>query len=318
MDRFDDMNTFIAVAEAGSFTAAADRLGIAKSAVSRRVSGLEARLGVQLMRRSTRRLSLTESGNRFYDLSLRLLADLDEVESAVAQEHGELRGRLRVALPLSFGIRHMHAPVCEFSRLHPHVDFDLDFNDRRVDLVEEGMDLAIRIGHLRDSSLIARKLFDARTVVIAGPGYLEEHGEPQTPAELGEHAGLTYSNLAEPDRWHYTDAAGQRKSVTVGRGMNASSGDFICMAATANRGVAIQPTFIAHEALREGSVVSILNDVEWPVTPGYVVYPPTRHLSYRVRAFIDFLVEHFSGTTPWDRDCAAACGSGQDSAPSQG
>lgn len=306
MDRFDDMTTFVAVAEAGSFTAAADRLGIAKSAVSRRVSALEQRLGAQLMRRSTRRLSLTESGSRFYEHSLRLLADLDEVESAVAQEHGELRGRLRIALPLSFGVHHMHEPVCQFSRLHPHVDFDLDLNDRRVDLVEEGMDLAIRIGRLRDSNLIARKLFDARTVVIAGRGYLQEHGTPILPQDLSGHAGLVYSNVTEPSRWQYTNSDGSRDNVVVGKGMTATSGDFLCMAAAANLGVALQPTFIAHEAIRDGRVVSILNDVGWPVTPGFAVYPPTRHLSYRVRTFIDFLVDYFAGTASWDRDCASA------------
>jgi DNA-binding transcriptional LysR family regulator len=306
MDRFDDMTTFVAVAEAGSFTAAAERLGIAKSAVSRRVSALEQRLGAQLMRRSTRRLSLTDSGSRFYEHSLRLLADLDEVESAVAQQHGELRGRLRVALPLSFGLHHMHKPICEFSRLHPHVDFDLDLNDRRVDLVEEGVDLAIRIGRLRDSSLIARKLFDARTVVIAGTGYLQKHGRPTTPQELRDHAGLIYSNVPEPERWHYTNSDGNRDSVVVGDGMSATSGDFLCKAAAANLGVALQPTFIAHEAIRDGRVVAILEDVGWPVTPGFAVYPPTRHLSFRVRAFIDFLADYFAGTASWDRDCAQA------------
>lgn len=300
------MATFVAVAEAGSFTAAADRLTVAKSAVSRKVSALERRLGVQLIRRTTRRLSLTDSGAAFYERSVRILADLDEAESAVAQEHGELRGQLRVALPLSFGLHHMYAPICEFATRHPAVDFDLDLNDRRVDLIEEGMDLAVRIGHLRDSSLIARKLFDARTVVCAAPDYLERFGTPQSPAELADHRCLVYSNLAEPQRWAYTDAKGERHTIIVGRGMRVSSGDFICRAAAAGLGIAMQPTFIAHEAIRGGELVPLLTEVHWPVTPGYAVYPPTRHLSFRVRAFIDFLVEHFSGTTPWDRDCDEA------------
>lgn len=306
MDRFDDMTTFVAVAEAGSFTAAAERLDIAKSAVSRRVSALEARLGVQLIRRTTRRLSLTDSGEAFYERSVRILADLDEAESALAQEHGELRGQLRVALPLSFGLRHMHEPICGFAERHPGVDFDLDLNDRRVDLIEEGMDVAVRIGHLRDSSLIARKLFDARTVVCASPDYLQRHGAPRAPEELQDHRCLAYTNIPESDRWACTDADGERHTVRVGRGMRANSGDFLCRAAAADLGIVMQPTFIAHSAIRSGALVPILTDVHWPVTPGYAVYPPTRHLSFRVRAFIDYLVENFSGRTAWDKDCGEA------------
>lgn len=303
MDRFETLRAFIAVAETGSFTAAADRLDLAKSAVSRRVAALEERLGAQLIRRTTRRLSLTDSGAAFYDRGVRLIADLEEAESAVAQEHGELRGQLRVALPLSFGLRHMSAPIAEFSKRHPRVDFDLDLNDRRVDLIEEGMDVAVRIGRLRDSTLIARKLFDARTVVAASPAYLEEHGTPARPEELERHHCLVYSNLPDPDRWGYVDTGGVRRYATVGVKMRASSGDLICRAAAAGLGVVLQPTFIAHEAIDAGALVPILTDYGWPVTPGYAVYPPTRHLSFRVREFIDYLVDRFSGTPAWDADC---------------
>jgi DNA-binding transcriptional LysR family regulator len=303
MDRFEDMRAFVAVAESGSFTAAAERLDVAKSAVSRRVSALEERLGAQLIRRTTRRLSLTDSGVGFFERCVRLLADLEEAESAVAQEHGELRGQLRLALPLSFGLRHMCRPISEFSRRHPRVDFDLDLNDRRVDLIEEGIDVAVRIGHLRDSSLIARKLFEARTVVAASPDYLDRHGSPASPDELGEHRCLVYSNLRDPDRWAYIDTDGTRRYVPVGVKMRASSGDFLCAAAVAGLGIVMQPTFIAHDAIRAGRLVPILSDYGWPVTPGYAVYPPTRHLSYRVREFIDYLVDHFAGTPSWDADC---------------
>ena len=303
MDRFDDLQTFVAVVETGSFTAAADRLDVAKSAVSRRVAALEERLGAQLLRRTTRRLSLTESGAGFYERSMRILADLDEAESAVAQAHGELRGVLRVALPLSFGLRHMHEPICTFNERHPSVVFDLDLNDRRVDLIEEGMDLAVRIGRLQDSSLIARKLFVSRTVIVAGPGYLEQSGTPATPQDLRDHTCMSYSNVPEPNRWQYTDLDGNEQSVVVGQGMTATSGDFLCAAAEANLGITRQPTFIAHEGIRDGALMPILTDYQWPITPGYAVYPPTRHLSYRVREFIDFLVEYFAGTASWDRDC---------------
>jgi DNA-binding transcriptional LysR family regulator len=305
MDRFDELQVFVAVVEAGSFTAAADRLDVAKSAVSRRVSALEERLGVQLLRRTTRRLSLTETGQSFYEHSARILADLDEAEAATAQEHGELRGILRVALPLSFGVRHMSVPIAAFSRRHPRVSFELDLNDRRVDLVAEGADLAVRIGRLADSSLIARRLFEARTIVCASPAYLERRGTPATPEDLVDHECLVYGNLPDPTRWVCTDSDGVRHSVDVHVAMSASSGDFLCAASAQGLGIAMQPTFIAGDAIGRGALVPILTQYVWPVSPAYAVYPPTRHLSYRVREFIDFLAQHFSGTPEWDRDCEA-------------
>ena len=305
MHRFEDLQAFVAVVEAGSFTAAADRLDLAKSAVSRRVASLEERLGVQLIRRTTRRINLTETGQGFYERSARILADLDEAESAVAQEHGELRGRLRVALPLSFGVRHMCEPIADFSRLHPRVHFDLDLNDRRIDLVEEGVDLAVRIGHLRDSTLIARRLFDAHTVVVASQDYLAARGTPETLEDIAAHRCLVYGNLADPSKWACTDADGTRQTVTVPVSMMATSGDFLCSMAAKGAGLAMQPTFIAGDYIRRGKLVPVLTAFNWPATPAYAVYPPTRHLSHRVREFIDFLVDRFSGVPEWDSDCGA-------------
>lgn len=303
MDKFEDLQAFVAVVEAGSFTAAAERLDSAKSAVSRRVSALEERLGVQLLHRTTRVLNLTETGSSFYQHSARILADLEEAEAAVQQEHGELRGTLRLALPLSFGVRHMCKPIAAFSKLHPKVQFQLDFNDRRVDLIEEGADVALRIGSLQDSTLIARRLFDVRAVVCASPRYLSVHGRPETPADLKNHDCLVYSNAPDPDRWTYIESDGSRQMVDVNAVMSASSGDFLANAAAHGMGLIHQPTFIASEAIRRGNLVPVLTNVEWPISPAYAVYPPTRHLSFKVRAFIDFLVDRFSGTTPWDRDC---------------
>jgi DNA-binding transcriptional LysR family regulator len=303
MDRFEDMQAFVAVVEAGSFTAAASRLKASKSGMSRRVSSLEERLGVQLLRRTTRRLDLTETGQSFYEHSARILADLEEAESAVLQQHGELQGTLRVALPLSFGVRHMCEPVVRFRRRHPRVTFDIDLNDRRIDLLEEGMDLALRIGRLADSSLIARRLFEVRTVVCASPAYLDKHGTPDTPSALRDHPCLVYRNLAEPTKWVCHDSDGIRHRIDVSAAMSASSGDLLCAAATRGLGVAMQPTFIAGDAISRGELVPILTDYEWPVTPAYAVYPPTRHLSYRVREFIDYLARYFSGPLPWDKGC---------------
>ncbi|MGI9238907.1 MAG: LysR family transcriptional regulator [Woeseiaceae bacterium] len=303
MDKFEDLQAFVAVVDAGSFTAASERLDSAKSAVSRRISALEERLGVQLLRRTTRVLNLTETGRGFYEHASRILADLEEAEAAVQQEHGELRGRIRLALPLSFGVRHMCKPIAAFSKLHPKVEFNLNLNDRRVDLIEEGADLALRIGRLQDSSLIARRLFDARAVVCASPHYLSVHGEPKTPADLQNHDCLVYSNLEEPNKWTYLDEAGEKRIVKVKPGLAASSGDFLTNAAAHGMGLVIQPTFIASESIRRGSLVPVLTNYDWPISPAYAVYPPTRHLSYRVRALIDFLAERFSGVPPWDRDC---------------
>ena len=303
MHKFEDLQAFVAVVEAGSFTAAANRLDLAKSAISRRVSALEERLGVQLLRRTTRVLNLTETGSSFYEHSARILADLEEAEAAVQQEHGELRGTLRVALPLSFGVRHMCKPIAAFSKLHPKVEFDLNLNDRRIDLIEEGVDVALRIGRLQDSSHIARRLFDVRAVVCASPHYLKVHGEPQTPDDLRNHRCLVYSNLADPRRWGYKDEDGNVLKVEVQPVMSASSGDFLANAAAHGMGLVIQPTFIASESIRRGNLVPVLTEYDWPISPAYAIYPPTRHLSYRVRSFIDFLAERFSGTPKWDRDC---------------
>ena len=307
MDKFEDIQAFIAVVDAGSFTAAAEKLNSAKSAISRRVSSLEDRLGVQLLRRTTRVLNLTQTGRSFYEHGTRILADLEEAEAAVQQEHGELGGTLRVALPLSFGVRHMGGPIATFSKLHPKLEFDLDLNDRRVDLIEENVDVALRIGRLADSSLIARRLFDVRTVICASPHYLNVHGVPATPDDLREHRCLVYSNLESPGNWAYEDGAGEQHLVKVNAAMTASSGDFLSNAAAHGMGLIIQPTFIASDAIRRGNLVPVLTDYKWPVSPAYAVYPPTRHLSFRVRAFIDFLAEKFAGMPQWDRDCDAAC-----------
>lgn len=303
MDRFENLRAFVAVVETGSFTAAADRLDVAKSAVSRRVSELEDHLGVQLMRRTTRRLNLTDTGRAYQERATRILADLDEADAAVLQRHGELRGTLKVALPLSFGVHHMCKPIAEFQRRHPRVTFDLDLNDRRVDLLEEGADLAVRIGHLEDSSLIARRILESRTVVCASQSYLDAHGTPRTPAELADHECLVYGNIANPTRWVCHDRDGGEHSVEVHAAMTASSGDFLCAAAAQGLGIVIQPTFIAGEAISRGELVPVLGEFRWPVTPAYALYPPTRHLSIRVREFIDYLVEYFSGTPAWDKDC---------------
>lgn len=303
MSRFEDLVTFNAVVETGSFTAAAERLDTDKSAVSRRIAGLEDRLGVQLLRRTTRRLNLTDTGRSFYEHAARIVADLLEAESAVLQEHGELRGRLRVALPLSFGIRHMGAPINHFNARHPAVFFDLDLSDRHVDLLQDNIDVAIRIGELGDSSLIARRLFKTRMIVCASPAYLQRRGMPETPDALAGHDCLTYSIARDPGHWDWFGADGNRRTVEVRAIMTANNGDLLSQAAADGLGIVMQPTFIAHAYVQSGELVPVLEDVLWPATAAWAVYPPARHLSYRVRAFIDFLVDYFEETPYWDKDC---------------
>ena len=303
MDKFEDLQAFNAVVETGSFTAAAERLNANKSAVSRRVSALERRLGAQLIRRTTRTLNLTETGQSFYERSARLIADLDEAESAVAQEHGELRGRLRVALPLSFGLLHMSNPINAFARKHRRVIFDLDLSDHHVDLLQNDIDVAVRIGRLSDSSLIARQLFKSKVIAAASPDYLRQYGQPESPAALTDHQCLTYSNLRDHDRWAWLDENGVERQAKINVAMTANNGQMLNTAASNGLGIVMQPTFIAHELIKDGTLVPILTNVMWRDATAYAVYPPTRHLSYRVREFIDFLVDYFAGTPYWDRDC---------------
>lgn len=301
MDRFSEMNIFVRVVEAGSISGAAARLEVAKSAVSRRLAELEGRLGVELLHRTTRRLTLTDSGRAFLERSQRILADLDEAERAVGRAHCEVRGRLKVALPQSFGLLHLTPLILEFTALHPGVEFDLDFNDRQIDLMREGFDLAIRIADLPDSSLIARRLVPIRHQVCASPDYLARHGTPATVDDLKAHVCLAYSNLTHPGLWRYRAPHGVSGSVQVPVGQRANSGDYLLRAAIAGCGLIMSPTFYLREALRAGSLVPILDDHDWPELNAYAVYPPTRHLSNRVRSFVDFLAERLADEAAWDR-----------------
>ena len=301
MDRFEALDTFVRVVEAGSISGAADRMGVAKSAVSRRLADLEQHLGVQLLRRTTRRMDITTTGRSLYERAVRLLADLQETELAVSTEHGALSGSLRVAAPLSFGLRHLSGAIEDFLRLHPDVQFDLDFNDRQVDILQESFDVAIRIAELDDSSLIARRIAPIHTTLIASPAYLERYGTPRTPAELERHHCLVYTNLPDPALWDYRDKNGEPGRVRVNAVLKANNGDFLRSMAAAGRGIAQQPTFICHEAIEQGELVPVLGDYRWRSVNAYAVYPQTRHLSQRVRAFVDFLAERFAGVPYWDR-----------------
>ena len=306
MDRFNEMQAFVMVANAGSITRAAERLEVAKSVISRRLTDLESRLDVQLFQRTTRRLHLTDSGRSFYAHAHRVLSDLEEAERAVASEHGALKGKIRAALPHSFGTLHLVPAIDEFMRVNPGIEFDVDLNDRQVDLLQEGFDLAVRISKLDDSSLIARRLAPIRRVTCASPAYLKKHGVPKDPTELSSHIGLGYSNVAEPDVWSYRDLDGSARTVKIPLRATANNGVFLEQLAIAGHGIISGPTFYVYDAVKRGKLRVILDDFFWPDLNAYALYPHTRHLSTRVRAFIDFLIARFAGEPYWDREIASA------------
>jgi DNA-binding transcriptional LysR family regulator len=300
MNRFENMDTFVKVVETGGISAAADRLGVAKSAVSRRLKELEGHLGVELFHRTTRKLNLTEIGRVFYQQSNRILDDVLEAELATSQAHGELKGSLKVALPSTFGIMHVGPVVNEFLQAHPQIEFDLDFNDREVDLMQEGFDLAIRIGKLADSSLIARRLTAIKTVICASPTYLERMGSPQYPQDLIQHKCLVYTLIPNFEYWRLCNAEGDLIKAKLNPHIKASTGEFLRDAAVEGHGIALLPSFIVYKEIAQGSLLPLLSDFNTPQLNAYAIYPQTRHLSQRVRAFVDLLVKRFDGTPYWD------------------
>lgn len=300
MIKTEEIQVFVHIVKAATITAAAARLGVAKSAVSRRLSELEEQLGVELFHRTGRKLVLTESGQGFYTRCIQILADLEEAEYAVSQAHHELSGQLRVAAPLSFGVMHLGPAILEFQKQHPNLRFDIDFNDRQIDLIQEGFDVGIRIAHLKDSSLIARKLARVSTVVCASPDYIKQHGRPATPEELVNHPCMTYSYLDNPNHWPFINKQGDEQIIKVPKFMQANNGSFLSGVAIAGLGILRLPTFIAYESITKGVLIPILQDYSIAEVNAYAIYPPTRHLSQRVRCFIDFLVERFSGVPYWE------------------
>ena len=300
MDRFENMGAFIRVVEAGSISGAADRLGVAKSAVSRRLKELEEHLGVELFHRTTRRMNLTDTGRAFYHQSVRIMEDVLEAELATSQAHATLKGSLKIALPSTFGLMHMGPAINEFSQANPKIEFDLDFNDREVDLIQEGFDLAIRIANLPDSSLIARRLAPIQFVMCASPAYLEQMGTPQSPDELSKHQCLVYSLIRDFEYWYLTDSNGREIKIKIRPYLKASTGEFLKDAAVEGQGIILLPSFIAYKEIERGALVQILKEYKLPQMDAYAIYPQTRHLSQRVRAFVDFLVKRFEGTPYWD------------------
>ncbi len=295
MDRFTAMQVFVRVVEDGSFAKAATRLGISTSACSRHIADLEARLDVRLLNRTTRRLSLTESGQDFYERSVQVLADLDEAEQMATRSAARPRGTVRLTCGISFGVRHAARLVGGFVARHPEVRFDVQLSDRFVDLVEEGFDLALRIGEAPGQNLIGRRLGETRLVTCAAPLYLRERGAPATPADLAHHACLTYEYLPLRSTWRFRDRAGGEHAVRVSGPVHANNGDLLIAAAVEGIGIAMEPDFMVAAELAAGRLVRVLPDYA-PAPAGiYAVYASRRHLSAKVRAFVDFLAAAFAG-----------------------
>jgi DNA-binding transcriptional LysR family regulator len=302
MDALDEMRTFVRVVEAGSISQAAEQLGVAKSGVSRRLAELEARLGVRLLNRTTRRSSLSEAGRSYYEGALRLLSDVAELDALVTGSEAALEGRLRLAAPLSFGLAHLSPAIEAFARAHPEVLIDIDFSDRQVDLVAQGVDLALRIAELRDSSLQARRICPIRLMLCASPAYLERHGTPLGPDDLQRHHVLHYDigGRGSP-LLRLPDGRGGERSVPLSPRLVANNGDFLRDMAVAGHGIILTPTFIAWRDVAAGALLPVLPD-HWPEPlNAYAVYPQSRYLPRRARILIDFLAERFGENPYWDR-----------------
>jgi len=299
-DPLEGMTVFAAVVDAGSFTAAARQLRASKAAVSTQVQKLEDRLGVRLLNRTTRSLSLTDEGRAFYEHSRRILDEAREAIDALDNADAAPRGVLRINAPMSFGTMHLGPAIADFMLTYPEIEVDLALNDRHIDVIEDGFDVAIRISRLPDSSLIARRLAPCRRVLLASPAYWDRKGRPAHPSDLKNHDALIYDYLLEPDTWTFKGPEGQISVIVSGR-MRANNGEVLLDAAKRGLGVCLAPTFFCCGEVRGGELEIVLSEFEDDPISVYAVYPHRRHLSPRVRAFVDFLADRFGENPYWDQ-----------------
>jgi len=300
MDRLSAIRVFAQVVESGSFAKAAGHLGLSTSATSRQVAELEAHLQARLLNRTTRRVSLTESGRAFYERSVQLLADLEEAEQEAARAAVVPRGTIKLTTSVVFGVRHVAPAIAAFLARHPEVKFDVSLSERIVDLVEEGFDLGIRIGSTGTENIVARRLGETRLVPCAAPQYLAARGAPQVPEDLEKHNCFTYEYGLPRNLWRFRDPSGRERTVRVSGNLHSNNGDFIAEVAARGAGIVLEPAFVVGADVRAGRLVPLLQDFAPPPVPIYAVYPSRKHLSAKVRLFVDFLVESFAGTRDWD------------------
>ena len=301
MNKLAAMMTFRRVAELGGFAAAARDLDLSNAAVSKHVRELELELGAVLFARTTRRLSLTEAGAELYRRSVRALEEIQNAELEVARFQTEPRGALRISAPMSFSILHLGPVVHGFLERYPGVSIELDLNDAQVDLVKDGVDLAIRIGRLQDSSLIARKIAPCRQVLCAAPAYLEKRGLPERPEDLLEHNCIVYTLLSAPREWRFMSPEGEPLVVPVNGSMHSNNGLVNRAAAIAGAGIVLLPTFYVGEELRAGTLKPILCKFKPQEIAIHAVYPERRNLMPKVRAFVDHLAATFGPEPPWEK-----------------
>jgi DNA-binding transcriptional LysR family regulator len=291
MDRFLEMKTFVAVVDAGSFIGAADPLDMSKAAVSRHVSDLEHRLGVRLLQRTTRRLSLTDEGQAFYARSKEALALVDEAETEIRSRSTEASGVVRINAPHTFGVLHLAPLWGAFMDANPRVSLEVTLSDRVVDLVDEGFDLAIRIATLPNSTLVSRKLASTRVVLCASPDYLARIGTPAHPADLAQHQVIAYSYWAGRDEWAFTGPDGAAITVRTRARLYANNGDTCLAAALSGQGIILQPSFLVADEVRAGRLVELMPAYRSIELGIYAVYPTRKQLALKVRRLIDYLAE---------------------------
>jgi DNA-binding transcriptional LysR family regulator len=304
MDRFDEINAFAAVADARSFTQGARRLSVSSAQVSKLVARLENRLGARLLNRTTRDVSLTDTGRAYLERARGLLEDFEALEGSVRDQSGP-RGLLKISAPVSFGAAQLMPALLDFAAAYPEVSLDVSATDRMVNLVEEGFDVGVRIGQLGDSSLIARKLAAVRLVTCASPGYLQAAGAPSTPHDLSHHEAIIDTNARDPLVWHY-GARSDRMEVRVHGRLRFGGADACVAAARRGLGIACTPAFAAADDLRAGRLVPLLCAYEPQLIHVHAVYPHARHLASKVRAFVDFLAERYAGEPEWHQGWGAA------------
>jgi DNA-binding transcriptional LysR family regulator len=296
MDRFLEMQTFTAVVDAGSFVRASETLDMSKAAVSRYVADLEARLGVRLLHRTTRKLSLTEEGGAFHARCKAILGELDEAESEITARAAQASGLVKINVPVTFGNLHLAPLWSDFMTQNPRVTLDVTLNDRVVDLVEEGYDMVVRIGTLPSSTLISRQLASTRMVLCASPAYLKKNGQPKHPSDLARHTVLAYSLLATGDQWGF-DGPDGRQTGALNPVLRTNSGDTCRAAALKHHGIILQPTFMVGEDLRSGALVELMPQYRASEFGIYAVYPSRRYMSAKVRLLIEFLAKALGNAT---------------------
>lgn len=298
MDRLTEMEAFATVVDQGGFTDAAKKMGISKSAVSKHVSALEARLGARLLNRTTRRVSPTEIGLAYYDRARRVLNDAGEADALVTSMQSDPSGLLRISVATDFGVNHLSPVLGDFLSEFPDITVNMVLNNRYVELISEGFDMAIRIGELEDSTLRARKLTETTKMMVGSPAYFQKYGRPQKIDDLNEHKLLHYGNQSNSAVWKLTAPSGEKRQVRTAGWLTVNDGQSLLNAAVSGLGIAYLPSFLYSDALEQGLIEEAIPGLPQETQGIYAVYPPGRFTQPKVRAFIDFLVNTFAEKGP--------------------